>query len=148
MIILLVEDNEGDIALTHVAFDESGIDGQLEVCRDGAEAVDRLYGRGEFSEAQLPDLMLVDLNMPRMDGKELLDVVKGDDNLKSIPVIMLTSSQAPSEIRDCYRRHANSYVLKPWGVEEYVEVLKPLERYWTGIVVLPRDEEEPERYRA
>jgi CheY-like chemotaxis protein len=148
MIILLVEDNEGDIALTHVAFDESGIDGTLEVAHDGLEAVERLYRRGEFADAQLPDLMLVDLNMPRMDGKELLDVVKQDEALKTIPVVMLTSSQAPGEIRDCYRRHANSYVLKPWGVEQYVEVLKQLERYWTGIVVLPAEEDEPERYRA
>ncbi|HEX7712141.1 MAG TPA: response regulator [Sphingomonadaceae bacterium] len=148
MIILLVEDNEGDIALTQIAFGDSGIDGELVVARDGAEAVDRLYGRGEFADAELPDLMLVDLNMPRMDGKELLDVVKGDEDLKTIPVIMLTSSQAPAEIRDCYRRHANSYVLKPWGVEEYADILRQLERYWTGIVVLPKDDEEPERYRA
>ena len=91
MIILLVEDNEGDIALTQIAFGDSGIDGELVVARDGAEAVDRLYGRGEFADAELPDLMLVDLNMPRMDGKELLDVVKGDEDLKTIPVIMLSS---------------------------------------------------------
>ena len=141
MIVLLVEDNEGDVALTQIAFDDSGIDGRLDVARDGAEAVERLYRRGEFGDAELPDLMLVDLNMPRMDGKELLDVVKHDDELKTIPVIMLTSSQAPAEIRDCYRRHANSYVLKPWGVEEYVEVLRQLERYWTGIVVLPAAED-------
>lgn len=137
MNILLVEDNEGDVALTQVAFAESGIAGTLAVARDGAEAVERLQRRGVFADALPPDLMLVDLNMPRMGGKELLDAVKQDHALKTIPVVMLTSSQAPAEIRDCYLRHANSYVLKPWGMEEYVAVLRQLEAYWRGLVVLP-----------
>jgi CheY-like chemotaxis protein len=137
MIILLVEDNEGDIALTQVAFGESGIEGRLDVAHDGAEAIERLYRRGEHADAELPDLMLVDLNMPRMDGKELLDVVKRDDGLKAIPVVILTSSQAPAEILECYRRHANGYVLKPWGMEEFVEMLRQLDRYWNGLVVRP-----------
>jgi two-component system response regulator len=81
--------------------------------------------------------MLVDLNMPRMDGKQLLDVVKRDDGLKTIPVVILTSSQAPAEILECYRRHANGYVLKPWGMEEFVTMLRELDRYWSGLVVRP-----------
>ena len=137
MNILLVEDNEGDIALTQVAFGESGIEGRLDVAHDGAEAIERLYRRGDFADAERPDLMLVDLNMPRMDGKELLDVIKRDDVLKTIPVVILTTSQAPAEVLDCYRRHANGYVLKPWGMEEFIETLRQLDRYWNGLVVRP-----------
>lgn len=137
MNILLVEDNEGDIALTQIAHKDCAMQGELAVAHDGQEALDRLYNRGDFASALKPDLVLLDLNMPRMNGKQFLDVVKTDDAMKAIPVIMLTSSQSPAEISQCYERHANCYIAKPWGLQGYVDILQELERYWDGFVVLP-----------
>ena len=137
MNVLLVEDNEGDIEMTKIAFKKSGVASQLIVTHDGQEAVDYLYKRAGFTDAVTPDLVLVDLNMPRMDGKEFLDVVKNDDALKAIPVIMLTSSQAPAEIRECYRRHANSYILKPSGLDKFIDLARQIHNYWQDLARLP-----------
>lgn len=139
MNVLLVEDNEGDIELTKIAFKRSGVSGQLIMVHDGKEAIDYLYKRGEHAGAIMPDLILVDLNMPRMGGKEFLDVVKNDDALKTIPVIMLTSSQAPEEIEECYKRHANCYILKPSGLDKLSDMLRQLESFWMGLVKLSRE---------
>lgn len=137
MNVLLVEDNEGDIELTKIAFKKSGLDGRLMVAHDGTEAVDYLYKRGNHKDTVTPDLILADLNMPRMGGKAFLDVVKNDDALKAIPVIILTSSQAPAEILECYKRHANCYILKPSGMDKLIEMLLQLESFWRNLVRLP-----------
>jgi chemotaxis family two-component system response regulator Rcp1 len=139
MNVLLVEDNEGDIELTKIAFKKGDVACNLSVVHDGEEALEYLYKRGRFKEMSTPDIILIDLNMPRMGGKEFLDVVKNDENLKALPVIMLTSSQAPVEILECYKRHANCYILKPSGLNALIDVAKHLESFWSNIVQLPQE---------
>lgn len=135
--ILLVEDNEGDIGLTRVAFQDANVRAHLSVAHDGVEGLDYLLKRGNFADAVEPDLILLDINMPRMNGLDLLTIVKQDDHLKLIPVIMLTSSNARSEIAESYRRHANGYVLKPSGIKEGAIVAKKIEAFWIDLAVLP-----------
>lgn len=141
--VLLVEDNEGDIELTKIAFKKAGLTCQLAVVYDGEEGIDYLYRRGKFGNAPTPDVILVDINMPRMGGKEFLDVIKGDELLKVIPVIMLTSSRAPAEIVDCYQRHANCYILKPSGLEAFINIARQIQTFWLNLVELPYDDQEP-----
>jgi len=137
MNILLVEDNDGDVELTKIAFRKGGISCGLSVVHDGEEAIEYLYKRGSFKDAVTPDFILIDLNMPRMGGKAFLDIVKKDDALKVIPVIMLTSSQAPAEILECYKRHANCYILKPSGLDGLVDLARQFENFWANLVQLP-----------
>lgn len=137
MNVLLVEDNEGDVELTRIAFKKIGVPCTLSVVYDGQEAVEYLYKRGSFKDAETPDLVLVDLNMPRMGGKEFLEVVKNDDELKSVPVMILSSSQNPAEVLECYRRHANCYVLKPAGLEDFMNLAKQIESFWSRFVYFP-----------
>lgn len=137
MNILFAEDNEGDVELIKIAFKKGEVPCNLSFVHDGTDAVDYLYKRGAFRDAVMPDMVLIDLNMPRMGGKEFLDVVKKDENLKAIPVIVLTSSQAPGEILECYKRHANCYILKPSGIEDFIGMARQLERFWAGLVQLP-----------
>ncbi|MCF8495714.1 MAG: response regulator [Alphaproteobacteria bacterium] len=140
MKVLLVEDNEGDIELTKIAFKKAGVACEMAVAHNGEEAVDYLLGKGKFqSVSARPDFILLDLNMPRMGGKEFLEVVKHDQGLKTIPVIMLTSSKAPAEIMECYRRHANFYILKPSGLEALIEMAKRLESFWVNLAQLPEE---------
>ncbi len=136
--ILLVEDNEGDVELTRIALAKSGVACDLVVASNGYEGLDCLFKRGQFSEMTgRPDIILLDLNMPRMGGKEFLEIVKENGQLKSIPVIVLTSSRAPADIHECYQRHANCYVLKPTGLEHFIAMARQLEAFWGRLVQLP-----------
>jgi CheY-like chemotaxis protein len=138
MNVLLVEDNQGDIELIRLAFKEGDLPCDLSVVHDGQEGVDYLYKRGAFENAAVPDIILVDLNMPRMGGKQFLQVIKNDDALKSIPVIMLTSSEDPAEILECYKLHANCYILKPSSMMSLFDLVRQLENFWADTVRLPR----------
>lgn len=135
--ILLVEDNEGDIRLTIEAFKEAKIRNLIKVVRDGEEALHYLRREGKFSEVQLPDIILLDINLPKIDGKEVLNAIKNDPILRVIPVIMLTTSSADSDIQESYANHANCYVLKPVDLNKFMDVIRSIEEYWISIVKLP-----------
>ena len=135
--ILLVEDNEGDIRLTIEAFKEAKIRNQIKVVRDGEEALDYLRKQGNYVNALSPDIILLDINLPKIDGKEVLSTMKNDPVLKSIPVIMLTTSSADSDIEESYSNHANCYVIKPVDLNKFMDVVRSIEDYWVSIVKLP-----------
>ncbi len=137
--ILLVEDNEGDVEMVKLAFRDGTTTCQVWVAHDGVEALDFLHKRGKFAAVPTPQLILLDLNMPRMDGKQFLEVAKTEAELKAIPVIMLTSSQSPSDIKACYERHANCYVLKPFDVQEFAETVRQVVSFWSKGGRLPSD---------
>jgi CheY-like chemotaxis protein len=135
--ILLVEDNEGDVEMTKLAFRDSELACHISVANNGMEALDFLHKREKFADAPTPHLILLDLNMPRMDGKQFLEVVKTEAELKAIPVIMLTSSQSPSDIRACYERHASCYVVKPFDVDKFADAVRRVVDFWSGVGELP-----------
>lgn len=135
--ILLLEDNQGDVELIKLAFQAANSVSHLSVANDGVEGMDYLYKRGKFSNAVTPHVVLADLNMPRMGGKEFLSMVKADERLKTIPVIIMTSSENPSEVLECYKLHANCYVLKPSSIDSLFEFTKRLEDFWTHHVCAP-----------
>jgi len=135
--ILLVEDNPGDIVLARVAFEKSKFSVNIDVAMDGEEALDFLYKRGRFTEAPTPDLILLDLNLPAISGSEVLADIKNDEELRVIPVIILTTSQAEWDIIRCYRLHANCFVNKPFGFESFDKVVQSIEEFWFNIVRLP-----------
>ena len=137
MNILLVEDNEGDIELTERSFKQGNLSATLSVTHDGVEAIEYLSRQGKFRDAVTPDLVLLDLNMPRMGGQRFLEIVKQDEKLKSIPVIVLTSSSAPKDIRECYERYANCYILKPFDPGKFMDVIKQVEDFWANLAQLP-----------
>ena len=137
--ILLVEDNQGDARLAIEAMDDSKIKNNLVWVKDGVEAMEYLRKEGEYKNASRPDLILLDLNMPRKDGREVLAEVKSDDNLKSIPVVILTVSKAEEDIIKSYDLHANCYVTKPLDLEQFIHVVKSIEDFWFSIVKLPPD---------
>jgi CheY-like chemotaxis protein len=139
MSILLVEDNPGDVRLTREALREGEVKNQLQVARDGVEALDLLSRRGKFSEAVRPDLILLDLNLPRKDGREVLAELKADEMLRRIPVVVLTTSQADEDILTSYNLHANCYISKPLDLDRFIEVVKYIDVFWLGIVQLPRE---------
>lgn len=135
--ILLVEDNPADIRLTEEVMQESGMEVTMDVVRDGEQALLFLRRENNYAEARRPDLILLDLNLPRKDGREVLAEVKEDSDLRMIPVVMLTTSKADHDIIACYQRHANSYITKPVDLEEFVEVIRSIEQYWLQTVRLP-----------
>lgn len=135
--ILLVEDNEGDILLTTEALENSPAIHQISVIRDGVEAIEFLDRKGRYAGAGSPDLILLDINLPRRNGLEVLEHVKTSELLKQIPVIMLTTSSADKDIQHCYRNHANCYITKPMEASPFVEVLSSVEHFWAQIVQLP-----------
>ncbi len=135
--ILLVEDNEGDIRLTIEAFTEAKIRNQIRVVRDGEQALAYLKKEAPYTDVLTPDIILLDINLPKVDGKEVLHVMKNDLLLKSIPVIMLTTSSADSDVQESYANHANSYVIKPVDLNKFMEVIRSIEEYWISIVKLP-----------
>lgn len=135
--ILLVEDNEGDVEMTSRALRDSEPACNISVANDGIEGLDFLSKRGGFSDAPTPHLILLDLNMPRMDGKKFLETVKGDEKFKAIPVVMLTSSQAPGDIRDCYERHASCYVVKPFDSKKFSDTVRQIVGFWGKLGELP-----------
>lgn len=128
--ILLVEDNEGDIILTLDAFEESKIKTDISVVKNGQEALDFLYKRGEYSQMKRPDLILLDINIPIYNGHEVLKQIKSEDSLKKIPVIMLTTSSSQKDINLAYENYTNSYVKKPLDMEEFLQAILKIEEFW------------------
>lgn len=135
--ILLVEDNEGDARLAREALRESKIHNTLHHVSDGVEAMQFLHQQGKYEQAPRPDLILLDLNLPRMDGREVLAVVKNDESLKRIPVVILTTSSSDADIFKSYNLHANCYITKPLGLDQFIQVVKSIEDFWLTIVKLP-----------
>ena len=136
--ILLVEDNPADVRLTEEALKEAANAlTRLHVASDGAEALDFLHRRGAFTGAPRPDLVLLDLNLPRVDGRQVLEHVKNDPDLRRIPVVVLTTSPSEDDILHAYDQHVNSYIRKPVDLDEFLSVLKAIDDYWLGSVSLP-----------
>ena len=135
--ILLVEDNPGDVDLTKEVLRESAVTHRLHVARDGMEGLAFLRQEGKYAGSPSPNLILLDLNLPRKDGRELLKDIKEDSFLKRIPVIVLTSSEAESDIAKSYDLHANCYLCKPSGFDELTQVLNAIENFWLKIAKLP-----------
>ncbi|MBS4096935.1 MAG: response regulator [Sulfuricella sp.] len=136
--VLLVEDNPGDVRLTREALKEGKIAINLRVANDGLEAMKMLRQEGEYASLTLPDIVLLDLNMPKMDGREVLRQIKTDDNLKRLPVVVLTTSAAEKDILQAYGLHANCYITKPVELEEFMEIVKSIEGFWLTVVKLPK----------
>jgi chemotaxis family two-component system response regulator Rcp1 len=137
--ILLVEDNPGDARLAIEAMKDSKIKNNLIWVKDGVEAMKFLHKEGEYKDAAHPDLILLDLNMPKKDGRQVLAEVKSDDKLKRIPVVILTVSKAEEDIIRSYDLHANCFVTKPLDLEQFMHVVKSIEEFWFSIVKLPPD---------
>jgi chemotaxis family two-component system response regulator Rcp1 len=137
--ILLVEDNPGDARLTLEALKENKVSNHLHIVKDGVEATAFLRRKGEYANAPRPDIILLDLNMPRKDGREVLAEIKDDENLRRIPVVILTTSQAEEDILRSYDLHANCYVTKPVDLEQFIKVVQSIEAFWLTIVKLPPD---------
>ncbi|HSW08310.1 response regulator [Aquabacterium sp.] len=135
--ILMVEDNPGDVRLTREAFKDGRIWNRLHVVEDGLAALDFLYRRGTHADAPRPDLILLDLNLPRMDGREVLSVIKADPLLRIIPVVVLTTSQAEEDVLRAYHLSANCYVTKPVDFEQFIRVVQAIENFWLTVVRLP-----------
>src|SRR4051812_30960500 len=136
--ILLVEDNPGDVRLTREALRGAKVANDLQVVGDGEEAINYLRRRGGSSDAPRPDIVLLDLNLPRLDGREVLSDIKSDPDLAKIPIIILTSSSAERDIHSAYELHANCYISKPVDFTEFIEAVRSLEGFWLQIVRLPR----------
>jgi len=137
--ILLVEDNPGDIRLTQEALKEGNVPHSLNAVMDGAEAIKYLFKEGRYAGAKTPDLILLDLNLPKKDGKEVLKKIKHDSVLKRIPVVVLTTSNAGSDITKAYDLHANCYITKPVDFNRFIEVIKSIELFWLSTVRLPSE---------
>lgn len=135
--ILLVEDSPADIRLTEEALRDSPIVDTLHVARDGEEAMDFLRQRGEHADAPRPDLVLLDLNLPRKDGREVLEELKGDFELRRIPIVVLTTSATEADILRSYDLHVNSYVTKPVDLDEFAHAVHSIQGFWGGVVQLP-----------
>lgn len=135
--ILLVEDNPGDVRLTKEALKEEKICNQLHVTMDGEEAMDFLYRRNGYAQAPRPDIVLLDLNLPKKDGREVLAEIKQDPFLRTIPVVILTTSDAEEDIVKAYDLHANCYINKPVDLQKFMDIVKRIESFWFSIVKLP-----------
>jgi chemotaxis family two-component system response regulator Rcp1 len=135
--ILLVDDSPADVALTQEAFSDNKLCNNLSVVHDGVEAMDFLNKKGKYASVPTPDIILLDLNMPRKDGREVLAEIKADDVLKYIPVVIMTVSKDDKDIFESYRLHANCYIKKPVKFAEFVEVVRSLENFWFSVVTLP-----------
>ena len=137
--ILLVEDSPGDVRLTQEVFKDTKIRNTLHVVGDGVEAMAFLRREGKYTSMPRPDLILLDLNLPRKDGREVLKEIKGDENLKTIPVVILTISKDEQDILKTYRLHANCYITKPVDFDQFIKVVEQIEGFWLTIVKLPRE---------
>lgn len=135
--ILVVEDSKGDIGLIEEVFEDAKIVNNLHIAEDGEEAIAFLRGEGQFSGAPRPDIILLDLNLPKKDGREVLEEVKGDEELRNIPVVVLTTSKAEEDILRSYNLHANAYITKPVDFDQFIKVVKSIENFWLEIVKLP-----------
>ena len=135
--ILLVEDNAGDVGLIEEVFEEAKIRNNIHVAEDGEEAMLYLLGEGKFLGSPRPDIILLDLNLPKKDGREVLREIKEDSNLKNIPVVVLTTSNAEKDILRAYELHANAYVIKPLDFNQFINVVGSIVNFWLEIVQLP-----------
>ncbi len=138
--ILLVEDNPGDIRLTKEAFKNGRIENDLHVVSDGVDALEFLSQEGEYADAPRPDLILLDLNLPRMNGDEVLEELQDDPSLQRIPVIVLTSSQAEEDVIASYDLNANAYLTKPVDPDAFIETVRTFEKFWFSMVRLPPED--------
>ncbi len=135
--ILMVEDNPGDVRLTREALSSGKVRNQLHVVEDGVAALDYLYRRGPYECVNRPDLILLDLNLPKKDGREVLAVIKKDESLRTIPVVVLTTSQAEEDVLRAYDLNANCYVTKPVDLNQFNRIVQAIEHFWLTIVTLP-----------
>lgn len=135
--ILLVEDSKGDVGLIEEVFEDAKIRNNLRVVEDGEEAIFYLRGEGQFLGVLRPDIILLDLNLPKKDGREVLEEIKNDDDLKNIPVVVLTTSKAEADVLKSYNLHANAYVTKPVDFDQFIKVIKSIEDFWLEVVRLP-----------
>jgi CheY-like chemotaxis protein len=135
--ILLVEDNPGDVRLTKEALKEGKVYNNLHWAKDGVEALEFLKREGKHARAPRPDIILLDLNLPKKDGREVLAVIKKDGELKHIPVVVLTTSKADEDVLRSYELHANCYVTKPVDLEKFIQVVQSIDRFWLTVVTLP-----------
>ncbi|MFJ8200938.1 response regulator [Streptomyces sp. NPDC096152] len=136
--VLLVEDDPGDELMTREAFEDNKIGNTLHVVRDGEEALDFLYRRGEHAAAPRPDLILLDLNLPKYDGRQVLERIKSDPDLAHIPVVVLTTSAAEEDILRSYKLHANAYVTKPVDLDQFIAAVRQIDDFFVQVVRLPR----------
>ncbi|MGW7081371.1 response regulator [Streptomyces sp. NPDC054871] len=136
--VLLVEDDPGDELMTREAFEDNKISNTLHVVRDGEEALDFLYQRGGHTAARRPDLILLDLNLPKYDGRQVLEKIKSDPDLQDIPVVVLTTSAAEEDILRSYRLHANAYVTKPVDLDQFIAAVRQIDDFFVQVVRLPR----------
>jgi len=138
IVILLVEDDPGDVLMTREAFADYKVRNELHVVDDGVDAMAFLRQEGQYADRPRPDLVLLDLNLPRMDGREVLEAIKSDAELASIPVVVLTTSEAEDDILQSYSLHANAYVTKPVDFERFIEVVRRIDDFFVTVVRLPR----------
>ncbi len=135
--ILVVDDDDADALMITEALEATDGDSRVDRVADGREALDYLRGEGQFSGASRPDLILLDLNMPRMDGRETLTAIKNDERLKAIPVVILTTSGAAPDIASSYQHRANAYVTKPFGLDDFESTVRQIDRFYREIASLP-----------
>ena len=135
--VLLVEDDEGDVLMTREALEEGKVLNRLNVVGDGVEAVSYLRRDGDYSDAVRPDLVLLDLNLPKRDGRQVLEEIKDDPDLRRIPIVVLTTSEAEEDVLRSYDLHANAYVTKPVDFERFVEVIRQIDEFFISVVRLP-----------
>jgi two-component system, chemotaxis family, response regulator Rcp1 len=135
--ILLVEDNPGDYRLTKEALKEGKVYNNLHWSQDGVDAIEFLKRRGKHAQAPRPDIILLDLNLPKKDGREVLSEIKGDEDLRAIPVVILTTSKAEEDVLKSYDLHANCYVTKPVDLDKFIVVVQSIDRFWLTVVTLP-----------
>jgi len=136
--VLLIEDDPGDELITREAFETNTVVSLLHVAHDGQEGLDFLYRRGDHQNAPRPNLILLDLNLPKYDGRQLLEQIKNDPDLCYIPVVILSTSSAQEDISRSYKLHANAYITKPVDLEQFLTIVKSIEDFWLTIVSLPR----------
>jgi CheY-like chemotaxis protein len=135
--VLLVEDDPGDVLMTREAFEDNKVANRLSVVSDGVSALEFLRKEGEYAQAPTPDLILLDLNLPRMDGREVLQALKSDDDLRRIPVVVLTTSEAEEDVLRSYSLHANAYVTKPVDFDRFIDVVRQIDEFFVSVVRLP-----------
>ncbi|PND53559.1 MULTISPECIES: response regulator [Rhodococcus] len=136
--VLLVEDDPGDELMTREAFADNDIGNELHVVRDGEQALDFVYRRGDYVDAPRPELILLDLNLPKYDGRQVLETIKGDPELADIPIVVLTTSAAEEDIARSYRLHANAYVTKPVDLDQFLGTVRQIDEFFVQVVRLPR----------
>ncbi len=135
--ILLIEDNPGDVRLTKLALRGGKILNNINVVMDGAEAMDYLLRKGKYSDATRPDLIILDLNLPKKDGRQVLKEIKDNESLRRIPIVVLTTSRDEQDVLKSYNLHANAYITKPLDLDQFIDVVRSIETFWVSVVRLP-----------